>query len=110
MATIKVAGKSIEVANDLARAAGYEVATDGSTRELSFRADAGALIMEAMALGLSGELAVMRAVALHNERREAAIARDAEMRAADAKIHAARIQRQAAVLACRAAGKSEVID
>lgn len=110
MATIKVAGRSIEVTNDVARAAGYEVSTDGSTREMTFRHDAGALIMEAMSTGLSGEAAVMRAIALHNERHESALARDAEAKAADAKIHAARIQRQAAVLACRAAGKSEIID
>ena len=115
---IRVGSTDIETTMDLAHHLGYEApyANDAEhlAREMSgFLPSRGDLVAVALSEGLTGEAAVLRAIALLNSGSAATSAERCArltLDAADKQLHAARVERQAAMLNCRARGVSDKID
>ena len=103
MVTTSVVGIPVEMPTPLAALLGWTCFTDGSGR---WGSEPLALI-EALSEGLTGTAAGLRAVAIREQRRAAATAAHAERETADKRLHAARIERQARIIAARAAGLSQ---
>lgn len=99
---LSVAGVTVCLPQGLAELLGYTTHTDGDG---SWRPTNGSLcLIEALSEGLTGAAAGMRAVALREQRRVAAVATHDEQRAAEMRLHAAIVERQTAALRALAAG------
>lgn len=109
-----VIGSSVLGTNDAAilRELGYETPySNDETRTArpssGFRNAAVAEICQALSEGLTGEAALLRAIAILRDGRRGPQAAHAEKEAADKRLHAARVERQTAILRARAAGVSK---
>jgi len=98
---VTVLGRTMDLPRDLAEAAGLYGAHRTSAAD--------ACLAVAFSEGLHGADAAYRAVALIRQARADEAARRATQAAADTAVHAARIERQAAMLTCRARGVSAEI-
>lgn len=63
-------------------------------------------LFEALSEGLTGTAAGLRAIAIRNARRHAVTVAESEKTAADKNLHAARVTRQAEIVAARSRGLS----
>lgn len=101
--TVYAAGIPVELPAPLAALLGWVAFTDGTGRWGSEPLT----LIEALSEGLTGTAAGLRAVAIREQRLHAARTAHAEREAADKRLHAARVERQARIIAARAAGLSQ---
>lgn len=98
-ATIKIGTRTLTVPSDLAKLAGFEVYTDGTTREMTFSGGATVRLVRALdelPEGTADERVVLRSIANHERRLEAERMLVEQHKAAEAGAIAAKNARAAA--------------
>lgn len=98
-ATIKLGTRTLTVPSDVARLAGFEVYSDGSTRELSFSSEPLrrlARALDELPEGTSDERVVLRSIANYDRRLEAERVLAEQRKAAEVGATAAKNERAAA--------------
>lgn len=98
-ATIKLGTRTLIVPSDVARLAGFDVYSDGSTREMSFSSDPLRRIARALdelPEGTPDERVVLRSIANHDRRLEAERVLAEQKKTADIESTTAKNERAAA--------------
>lgn len=102
MSTFQIGSTTIAAPNDLWSLLGVSVNSDGTVYDGSLYREPTRLLVEALSDGLTGEAAVLRAVALASNRRAAQSLETARQKVAEAESARARDERIAAGMTLKA--------